>query len=344
MKKLISILLVLVLMLGLLTGCSGNTIQKREPKLGVLGLKESELYVNSADYAIGEHLEEAGVKIKEVDDASVNEYINQLARELVDFANAEYGLEWEYADITTYTMDVSKSSNYYYYNAIADPAYGRFYFNEIFGGNMDADDVKYVAAHELVHLIRYHNIGRYEFGPTDDQGYGLGFYTGEAFTDLFVVKFFAAKGDEQAKRYFNVSSAYCYTNCALAMLEYPIPNLMMYYLTDDYDGFATDFNAVADMCIESSEEHISEAQAFLYRADVDKKVVDKYAAGKATIHDLLLREECVYGNFERAAMMAQGCSAEERKEVYQLCCDLFEDEGTAPMLQEYLKYFKDCMD
>lgn len=332
-------IMIAILMLLSCVACAENSGRKVEPKYGFVETAE---YLGESAPPISETIKEMGLTPEE-SSAEEKESINELAKEMVDFINEEYNLEWSYVDVETYRVDFASMEGYEIYNAVADPENSKFYISTTVAERISNEQLIYLAGHELEHIIRYANIGGFEFVLEDETSSMLGSYTSEAFTDLITIKFFESKGDEKVREFFYTNSSYCYTVTALTMLEYSMPDLEYYYLTDDMDAFRSGFESLAKQYIVTYNGLENEFEAFLYRTDLNMRLTQAIYYGYCDQSIANMWLECIYGNLERVFIMSQGCTTAEKEEVYDVCHEFFLCEGDTFSIQEQLDYFESCM-
>lgn len=335
MKRRISFIITMIMIALLFTSCGVNSeTEKIVPKYGLVGEAEY-MYKNVDNFS--DVVKDSKITVIEAS-SEEQEQLDNLTEDVVNFLNEEYNIEWKSEKIELYKVDFLQLEGYELYNAIAAPKDRKMYVNTTLNEN-----AKFVEVHELIHCIRYENVGRCEF-VMEKGDHALGGYTSEAFTDLITIKYFESKGISGAREFFNINSNYSYTTCALSMLERSIPNEIYYYLTEDMKSFKTDFTKLADKYIEKNEELEEEFEAFLTRPDMHM-LVTRLILIEGIEEDLTkIWTDCVFGNFERVAIMSRDLDEKQKDEILQEVYDLFKSEGELPEeLIEILDYLKSCM-
>lgn len=340
MKKRIKsfvVIILLVLMSLFITGCS---VKKIEPQYGLL--EEAE-YSAKISISFSDILEEEGV-VAEKADSEEQENISSIESELVNFINEEYDLDWKTSNVQVYELDFSEVDGYSVYNAMADPENNSFFRNSaVETPNEEQAQIIYV--HELIHCLTYKNLGTYKFVLTDSENGELGYYNSEAFTDFLTIKFFESKGMPEAKEFLYSNSGYCYTTCALIMLEEAIPNEIYYFLTNDIESFEKDFNKLASEYMDIPDGLEENAfETFLYRTDLNQAATLALARGEYSQNIINIWFQTIFGNFEEVVIISRGLSTETQNEIYDECYNLFASEGEiTDELDEFLEYLNSCI-
>lgn len=336
--KIIVTIILLMITAFFISGCSAE--KKAEPEYGVV---EEATYRQVVSDSFAEILEDAGVTANEASEDSKKE-ISKLEEDLVEFINEEYDLNWEASGVEVYELDFSLVEGYGIYNAMADPEANSFYLNTAIDDASDSR-VQFISGHELVHCLTYKNLGTYKFVLKDSEGAELGYYTSEAFADLLAIKFFESREMPEVRDFFYSSSGYCYTTCALVMLEKSIPNEMYYFLTNDMESLERDFNELADKYIKMPDGYEDNAfEAFLYRTDLNLAITRTIAEGYLTSDLSSMWLQTIFGNFETVALLSRGQTDEVKQEIYDECYGLFESEGEITGdLKTFTDYLKSCM-
>lgn len=276
------------------------------------------------------------------DDAIRMEEIN---RGLFDFVVKKYDLDWEYSSVKVLVMDFSKvaGGEYAYYGAMADPDCGVIYINSFV--LKTSQDVIYRAVHEFIHCMVYNNHGTMNFAIFDENGNYIGYYVSEAITDLITVDFLESEGEKDALDYFLNGSNYCYTMVSLQILEHSIPDMKKMYLNMEAEKFCQEITKLGEMHIEDGES-VDYGKVFLHQADVYQ------AYSTAILYATTLEEytmclnkvqSAMFGNFEIVCAVSDGLSAKEEKKMVQYIEHVFELEGAAELMVEYIDYFRECM-
>lgn len=340
MRRKIKIVALIIIMLITALFISGCSAEKIEPRYGIV---EEASYQELDSVSFSDILEDSEVVPSEATTKS-QEMISKLEESLVAFVNDEYNLSWRASDVKVYELDFSLLEGYSIYNAMADPEENSFYLNTA-AGNLEDNAVQFLSVHELVHCLTYENLGTYKFVLEDSEGAELGYYTSEAFADFLAIKFFESQGDTEVRNFFYNNSGYCYTTCALVMLEESIPNEMYYFLTNDIESLERDFNELADEYMEMPNGFEDNSfEAFLYRTDLNLALTKTMAQGYMTSEYTNMWLQTVYGNFETVAILSRGLEDEQKQSIYDECYRLFQLEGEiVDEIDEFADYLKSCM-
>lgn len=337
MKKFNIVAIITIMALGI-TGCSN--VKKIEPRYGLV---EEAVYTEKTLISFTDILKEANVTVEKSDNET-SEFISNLEIELVDFINDKYDLNWTTSEVEVYELNFSDVEGYGIYNAMADPENNDLFLNTAVG-DIEQDNVKVFSVHELIHCLTFKNLGTYKFVLTDSEGNELGYYTSEAFTDFLTIKFFESKGMPEVKEFLYSNSGYCYTTCALDMLESSIPNEMYYYLTNDINSLEKEFNELSDKYMKIPSELEDNAfESFLYRADIMQAVTLTLIQGGYSQNLANMWIQSIFGNFEEVVIISRGQPTDVQQENYDKCYELFNSEGEITgSLNEFLEYLKSCI-
>lgn len=340
MKRKTKIIVAIIIMLIMAIFISGCSVEKIQPRYGLVRNTE---YQPIEAFEFREYLETSEITPEKASD-EIEDEIHELEESLVQYINDEYGLDWEVSGAEIYQVDFSKISGFETFNALAEPKYNSFYLSNS-GMIFNEEGIEYISAHELIHCLSYKNIGTYRFVLKDENGNELGYYTSEAFTDLLTIEFFENQGREDVRSFFYSNSGYCYTACALSMLEKSIPNAMKYFLTNDTESLETDFNKLANKYIEvpeGFEENLF--KSFLYRADMNMVAAMSIATYGITDEYAYIFVNSAYGNFEEVVIMSKGLEKEVQEDIYEECINLYKSEGelTEDIL-DFAEHLKSCI-
>lgn len=339
MKRKIKNIVVIVWLLITAIMISGCSAEKIEPRYGLVRNVE---FQQIEPFDFEDYLDDSEIVPEKAN--SVNEKaILELELDLVEYINKEYGLDWDVSEPKIYQLDFSEIRGYEAMNALAEPKKNSFYLNE--SSMISEEKVEYISAHELVHCLMYKNTGTYRFVLKDEEGNELGYYTSEAFTDLLTIEFFESQGSDDVRSFFYSNSAYCYTTCALSMLEKIIPNEIGYFLTNNSESFEKDFNNIANKYIEVKEGFEENLfRTFLYRADLNMIATMQIAEYGITNDISYIFVNSIFGNFEEVVIMSKGLEKAKREEIYDECINLYKSEGELPDdVIEFADHLRSCI-
>lgn len=318
MKKINKVMvLVLTLILAITTtACNGNVA--KEP---VYACRYDQIMLSTnAIESISDSFKEDTI-INEAEE-NIQSQVNELSADIAKYINEEYDLNWKSDLIKIYLIDM-ESIGKEFYNAIFDSKTMAIYVNESFKDN---ENFIYIVAHELIHYLRFLNIGKCEFVELIGGEYYLGYYFMESMTDVVAIKYFESLGNENAKKCFYTNSSYCSGDSACFMLEEMIGDgIEKYYLIDDMDTLHSKFNEIAKKTINAGKKDIF--YQFLYQIDNILIYIMRYAE---TMDSRYLSEvsHCYYATYETLALMSNLYDDKVKEEMLKDMIELFEIEGT----------------
>jgi len=349
MKKIKNLfILTLVVVVALMsTACGTN--QDIDTKLTTEYCMKSEdiFYTEGSanDFSFTEVIEAEDVAFVDLY-AEATELATFIEKDLFDYLVNEYGLEWKFVPTKIVAFDFSTVSNgeYSAYAAMADPGYKTVYINTLFIQNQV--DLAYRLAHELIHCFIYYNEGSMGFFLENSEGHVIGHYTGEAFTDLIAADFLETIGEENPLDYFLNGSGYCYTVVAVQVLEHSIPDCKKMYLQNNMQDFHQALKALG-------EEHIADGnqvdygELFLFQADMNLRCSQNLLFAETTAQYNAMVQDFIntlLGNYEIALGVSDGLEIKEEQQVFGYIEHLFNLEGRNEQVDQYLEYWKSCLD
>ena len=132
-------------------------------------------------------------EIAEEASKELSEEVNSLGREIADFLNQKYDLNWEYTEIPVFTFSGNNEYGGFYFTQLK-----RMYINtdSCFGKLEDglSTKLKWVISHELIHAITDSNRGTPFFYKLISPDEAEGVYLHEAITELLTEQFWETKG------------------------------------------------------------------------------------------------------------------------------------------------------
>jgi hypothetical protein len=191
----------------------------------------------------------------------------------------------------------------------------------------------------------YANNGTMNFAIYDERGKSLGYFVSEAITDMIAVDYLNYLGEEDALDYFLNGSNYCYAVVTLQILENSIPEMKKMYLNVDAESLRQEVKALGSMHIEDGTE-VDYGEMLLFQADMYQRY------SMATMYSSTNEEysfyakqamKCMFGNLEIAYAISDNLDSKEEKEMLQYFEHIIDLEGGSYKMNEYVKYFRDCM-
>ena len=341
MKKIVSVLCVILLLVSSVTGCAvSDKDTKYNPRYC---LKDVVSVVT--DHADNFHFTEVvdkNVKCKKLSEIDENE-IKKVEKSLYEYLVKEYNLDWKFKSTEIVVLNFSEvSPKYEYYAAIADPKYEKIYIN----GEMikSLDQLTYRVSHELIHCLRYYNIGTLEYVYIDTKGNQFGYQLGESYTDIITSKFLETLGEQTPLDYFLKESSYCYTTVALQIIEKSIPDGDKLYLENNMDKFYENLKKLTERHIEDGNDY---ALKFLYQADLVIMATKAIASNISTqdyVNTANLLIYSIYGNYEIALSISDSLNEKGEREVIKILEHLFEVEGTSQEMELVVNDLKICLE
>jgi len=341
-KKLFLCTVITVLITLVLTACSVNN--DVDTKLTTKYCEKEVIYFEnpSEDFCFTKKIGD-NVEFVELE-AEIQNIINQLETYLYQYIIKEYNLDWKFTKTEVKVLDFSKIADgeYATYAAMADPCCNIIYLNARLS---TFEDLIYRYTHELVHCLIFYNEGSYKFVLLDGNGGNIGYYVGEAFTDLIAADYLKGLGEEKPVDYFLRSSGYASTLAALQALELSIPDMKEMYLKLEAEEFCKRINDLGKMYI-SDGETVNYGEIFLYQADLNLKSSHSiiYAQNEQEYNNfanIFLRTS--FGNYEIVLGISNGLELEKENQAFEFIDNLFEIEGKNSQIEEYLNYFKSCL-
>lgn len=309
-----------------LASCSKSTVNLSYQ------VKYDTIYRKFSETILSEEINKYGISSEPVPLAMQQE-INALHKDVLTFINSKYNLNWKYKEVSAYLVDLNHLG-YLGYVAMADPRYERFYLNSSWETS-DYENI-YRSVHELIHCIRYNNIGKSEF-TLEKNSKILGYYVGESLTDLLTSEYFENLGDSKAYEFFLNSSQYCYTTVAAKIIEYSIPNLCYYYLIDDIDTLSKEFNSIASNSINLNADYF---ERFANYSDILMISVKEYLYLNDSESISKLRS-CMLANFE--LVVAASRNLENSSQVIDEIEYLFELENATSAYKDFILHLKSLL-
>ena len=317
MKKMVSFLCVILLLVSSVTGCA---VSEKDTKYKTQYCLDEVVSVGREN-ADGFHFTELlndtieCKRLSEIDE----EEIRRIEKSLYEYLIKAYDLNWEFKSTEILMLDFSQvSENYEYFAAIADPKYETVYVNS--GMIKTLDELTYRVAHELIHCLRYYNIGTLEYVYTDKNGNYFGYQLGESYTDIVVSKFLETLGEEAPLDYFLEQSSYCYTTVALQIIEKSIPNGDKMYLENNMQEFYESLKILTEKYIVDADKS-DYALKFLYQADliiITTKSIMNNLSHEEYINMVTLLLYSVYGNYEIALSISDSLNESGEKEAIDM--------------------------
>jgi len=219
MKK--RFLAIIVLIIFIFTGC-GKQIEEQN----LVSIK----YFSDDSYLIQEkHLIDINImwerEPQKLDNIFQNS-INTLCKDVLEFLNTEFDLNWKTLPIEAYFSNVQSSisgSLVYgacYYN-------GKIYIDELLvNEGIDSIRLNYVVAHELLHYLYDINSRVTKFAIQKEDLYVGGFLE-EAFVDSLARRYIIAKYPNLSTN--DITSGYKYIRLNIDLLELAIPDIFQYF-------------------------------------------------------------------------------------------------------------------
>lgn len=276
----------------------------------------------------------------------IEDIILDVDKGLYDYLVKTYDLNWEYYPTEVYAFDFAQIADgeYAAYAAMADPDHKKVYVNSrVISDNVD---FVYRLAHEFIHCQIFYNKGSLEFLLKKSEDSYLGYYVGEAFTDLIAADYLETLGEKDAIDYFLNGSGYCYTVVALQVLNHSIPDMKKMYLNLDIDSFHQKMKELGEKHIVDGDV-IDYGEMFLYQSDVHVQ------ASQATLFASSVEEQryllnyalnTMFGNFEIVLAMSDGLDSDEELQVLNYVDHVYELEGDTGQMDKYLEHLKSCLD